>query len=203
VSTSPAPLSKWDDASLKFGIVLGVAAGAWTVVQTVQRILEIAPNRDVPVTAAFADSTATMPIGPGGAAVDVVPSQVILSVSDLPAITLWSLILAEVIYALAVVTVIALVCLVIRNVTRGQAFAPRTVGYIGTATIVVGVGWILTWLFRTMGANGGAAALAGESPVNTAFDIEPVAVFAIASMGVLAAAFQIGGKLQRENEGLV
>jgi hypothetical protein len=201
--SSASSLSKWDDAALKFGIVLGAAAAVWTVVQAVQRIIQIAPNRDVPVTAAFADSTATMPVGPGGTQVEVIPTQVVLSVSDLPGVTLWSLILAEVVYALAVVTVIALVCLVIRNVTRGRAFAPRTVAYIGTATIVVGVGWVLTWLFRTMGANGGAAALAGESPVNTAFGIEPVVIFAIASMGVLAAAFQIGGKLQRENEGLV
>jgi hypothetical protein len=201
--SSASSLSKWDDAALKFGIVLGAAAAVWTVVQAVQRIIQIAPNRDVPVTAAFADSTATMPVGPGGIEVEVIPTQVVLSVSDMPGITLWSLILAEVVYALAVVTVIALVCLVIRNVVRGKAFAPLTVGYIGASTIVVGFGWILTWLFRTMGANGGAAALAGESPVNTAFGIEPVVIFAIASMGVLAAAFQIGGRLQRENEGLV
>ena len=201
--SSASSLSRWDDAALKFGIVLGAAAAIWTVVQAVQRIIRIAPNRDVPVTAAFADSTATLPVGPGGTEVEVIPTQVVLSVSDMPGITLWSLILAEVVYALAVVTVIALVCLVIRNVTRGKAFAPQTVGYIGSSTIVVGFGWILTWLFRTMGANGGAAALAGESPANTAFGIEPVVIFAIASMGVLAAAFQIGGKLQRENEGLV
>lgn len=201
--SSASSLSKWDDAALKFGIVMGAAAAIWTIVQAVQRIIRIAPNRDVPVTAAFADSTATMPVGPGGTEVEVIPTQVVLSVSDMPGITLWSLILAEVVYALAVVTVIALVCVVIRNVVRGKAFAPQTVGYIGASTIVVGVGWILTWLFRTMGANGGAAALAGESPVNTAFGIEPVVIFAIASMGVLAAAFQIGGKLQRENEGLV
>jgi len=201
--SSASSLSKWDDAALKLAIVFGIAAAAWTVFEAVQRIIRIVPNRDVPVTAAFADSTATMPIGPGGAEVEVIPTQVTLSVSDMPPITLWSLILAEVAYALAVVTVIALVCLVIRNITRGAAFAPRTVGYIGSATIVLGVGWIVTWLFRTMGANGGSAALADGSPVNTAFAIEPVLFFAIASMGVLAAAFQIGGKLQRENEGLV
>src|SRR5688572_17723448 len=121
--SSASALSKSDDAALKFGIVLGAVAAAWTVVQAVQRIVQIAPNRDVPVTAAFADSTATMPVGPGGTDVEVIPTQVVLSVSDMPGITLWSLILAEVVYALAVVTAIALVCLVIRNVTRGKAFA--------------------------------------------------------------------------------
>lgn len=202
MSSTPVP-SKNDAAALWVAIVLGAAAVIYTVVQAVLRIIEIAPNRDVPVTAAFTDTPTTMPIGPGGAEVDVVAEQVVLRVSDMPPVTLWSLILAEVVSAVAVVAVVALVCLVIRNLIRGQAFAASTVAYVGTATIVVGVGWILTWLFTTMGANGGAAALAGESPANTTFTIEPIIVFAIASMGALTAAFQIGHKLQLENEGLV
>jgi len=202
MSSTPVP-SRNDTAALWVAILLGAGAAVYTVVQAVLRIVEIASNRDVPVTAAFADSVATMPIGPGGADIEVVPAQVVLSVSDMPPVTLWSLILAEVVYALGVVAVIALVCLVIRNLIRGQAFASSTVGYVGTATVVVGVAWILTWLFRTMGANGGAAALAGEYPENTAFTIEPVVLFAIASLGALTAAFQIGHKLQREQEGLV
>lgn len=202
MSSAPVP-SKWDQSALWLAIVLGAAAAVWTVVQAVLRIIQIVPNRDVPVTAAFADTTATLPIGPGGADVEVVASQVVLRVSDLPPITLWSLVLAQVVYAAAVVTIIALVCLVIRNIIRGRAFDRSTVGYIGTATIVVGVGWVLSWLFTTMGANGGAAALAGERPDNTAFVIEPIVFFAIASLGALTAAFQIGHKLQREQEGLV
>lgn len=202
MSSTPVP-SKWDASALWVAIILGAGAAVWTVVNAVTRIVEIAPNRDVPVTAAFADSTATMQVVAGGADVEVVPTQVTMLVSDMPAITLWSLILAEVFSAVAVVAVVALVCLIIRNIVRGAAFSASTVGYVGTATIVVGVGWILTWLFRTMGANGGAAALAGEPSDNTAFPIAPVTVFAIASLGALTAAFQIGHRLQREQEGLV
>lgn len=202
MSSTPVP-SKWDTSALWVAIILGAGAAVWTVTNAVTRIAEIAPNRDVPVTAAFADTLATMPVGPDGADVEVVASQVVLRVSDMPAITLWSLILAEAVYALAVVAVVVLVCLVIRNVIRGKAFDRSTVGYVGLATFTVAGGWILTWLFRTMGANGGAAALSGDSPLNTAFVIEPVVVFAIASLGALAAAFQIGHKLQREQEGLV
>lgn len=202
MSSTPV-LSKWDASALWVGILLGAGAAVWTVVQAVQRILEIAPNRDVPVTAAFADSTTTMPIGPGGAEVEVVPAQVVLSVSDMPPITLWSLILAEVVYAAAVVAVVVLACLTIRNIIRGRAFDGSTVRYVGWATVAVAVGWVLTWLFRTMGANGGAAALAGEYPANTPFPIEPVVVFAIASLGALTAAFQVGHRLQRDQEGLV
>lgn len=202
MSEVPVP-PKRDVAALWIGILFGVGAGVLTIVQAVLRIIQIAPNRDVPVTAAFRDVPATMPIGPDGSKVEVVADQVVLRVSDMPPITLWSLILAEVVYALAVVVTIALVCLVIRNIIRGRTFSPSTVGYVGTATLVVGVGWVLTWLFRTMGANGGARTLADATPQNSQLPIEPVVLFAIVSMGALAAAFQIGSKLQREHEGLV
>ncbi|MGN6271734.1 MAG: hypothetical protein ACTHMQ_01445 [Protaetiibacter sp.] len=198
----PVP-SRWDRSALWLAIVLGVAAAAWTVVQAVLRVVEIAPNRDGRVAAAFAETAATMPVGPGGTEVEVGAAQVVLRVSDMPPVTLWSLILAEVVNALAVVAIIALVCLVIRNIIGWRAFSAGTVGYVGAATVVAAVGWVLGWLFSTMGANGGAAALAGEPGVNTPFTIEPIVVFAIASLGALAAAFQIGHKLQRDQEGLV
>jgi hypothetical protein len=182
--------------------VLGAAAAVITVVRAVLRILEIAPNRNVPVAAHF-EIPATMPIGPGGSDVDVIADRVILSVSDMPPITLWSLILAEVFYAIAAVAVVLCLCLVIRNIIRGQAFSAGTVGLVGTATLVLGVGWILVWLFTTMGANGGASALAGEPGLNVNAQIDFTFVFALAAMGALTSAFQIGHKLQRDAEGLV
>lgn len=203
MSTTTTP-TRNDTAALWLAMLFGAGAAGVTVFQAVTRVIEIAPNRDVPVTASFADTAATMPIGPEGADVEVIAQEAIIRVSGMPGITLWSLILAEVLYALAVLALIVLVCLVIRNIIRGRVFTAQTVGCVGTATLVVGVGWILTWLFTTMGANGAAAVLsASTDPANTAFVIEPVVLFAIASMGVLTAAFQIGHKLQRDAEGLV
>lgn len=201
MSSTPTP-SKTDSTALKVTIVLGAAAAVITVVRAVLRILEIAPNRNVPVAAHF-EIPATMPIGPGGSDVDVIADRVILSVSDMPPITLWSLILAEVFYAIAAVAVVLCLCLVIRNIIRGQAFSAGTVGLVGTATLVLGVGWILVWLFTTMGANGGASALAGEPGLNVNAQIDFTFVFALAAMGALTSAFQIGHKLQRDAEGLI
>jgi hypothetical protein len=202
MSSTPTP-SKNDRTALWVTIVLGAGAAVVTVGRAVLRIIEIAPNRDVPVPATFADTPAVMPIGPGGADVEVGADRVIMYVSDMPPITLWSLILTEVFYALAAVATIVLVALVIRNIVGGRAFSASTVGLVGAATLVVGIGWILTWLFSTMSANGGASALAGEPGLNTNVQIDPIVLFAIASMGALTVAFQIGHKLQRESEGLV
>lgn len=193
----------WDAAALYVAILIGGAAAIWTVVHAVQRIIQIAANRDVPITASFADTPGTLPIGPGGADVAVVPDQVTFLASDMPAITIASLLLAEIVYALAVLITVTCVCLVIRNLTTGRAFERSTIGLVGTATLTVAFGWLLTWLFRTMGANGGTSALGGERGANTAFLIDPVMIFAIASLGALTVAFQAGGRLQKETEGLV
>lgn len=192
-----------DRVALIITVVLGIAAGVVTIVQAVIRIIQIVPNRDVPVTVAFADTPATLPIGPGGSQVAVVPQQVEILASDMAPITVFSLIAAEIVYALAVVVAIVCVSLVIRNILRGEAFGKANVGLVGTLTFAVAIGWILTWLFRTMGANGAASALAGEYPENTAIPIALVVPFAIAALGALSAAFVAGNRLQRETEGLV
>jgi len=192
-----------DRVALGITIALGAAAAVVTVVQAVIRIIQILPNRDVPVLASFAETPATLPIGPAGEQVDVVAQQVLISASDMAPITVFSLVAAQVIYALAVVGAVVCVSLAIRNIIRGQAFSSANVGLIGTLTFIVAIGWILTWLFQTMGANGAAAALAGEYPANTAIPIELVVPFAIGALGALSAAFVAGHRLQRETEGLI
>ena len=193
----------WDSAALVLAIVLGIAAACFTVGRAVVRVIQIASNRDVPITAAFADTPATLPIGPDGVQVEVVAQEVIFRASDLPVITLVSLILAEVVFALAAVVTIVFVCLVIRNVIRGRAFMRQNVAYVGWATLAGVFGWLLTWLFTTMGANGGSSALANGNATNTSFEIEPLTIFVIASLGVLVVAFQAGHRLQRDTAGLV
>lgn len=193
----------WDRAALSTAIVIGAGVTIFTLVSAVMRVIEVLRNVDVPVTAAFADTPATLPIGPGGAPVEIVASEVIIRVSGMPPITLVSLVLAEVVSALAIVVTVVAVCFVIRNIIRGQAFGRANVGLVGIATLAIAFGWLLTWLFSTMGANGAATALAGEAGANSAFEFVPVQIFAIAALGALSSAFVIGNRLQTETEGLV
>ncbi|MDH6179842.1 hypothetical protein M2152_000024 [Microbacteriaceae bacterium SG_E_30_P1] len=192
-----------DRGALVLTIVLGAGVSVWTIIQAVLRIIQIAPNKDVPITAAFAETPATLPIGPGGASVDVVANQVTFLASDLAPATYVALILGEVVFAIAVVATVVCVSIVIRNLIRGAAFTRQNLALVGTSTIVVAFGWMLTWLFTTMGANGGAAALAGEYPDNTPRPVDPIMIFAIAALGALVVAFQAGYRLDRETEGLV
>lgn len=201
--TSTLKPNKWDRGALYAAIAFGAVAAAWTVVHAVLRIIEIAPNRDVPVTVSYTDTPMTLPVGPDGAQVPAVAKEAVIYVSDMPAITVASLIIAEIVYALAVAGTIACVCLVIRNLVAGRAFTKSTVALVGTATVAVALGWAFTSLFRTMGANGGASALSDKTVFNSLTPADPVILFAVASLGALAFAFTAGGRLQRETEGLV
>lgn len=198
--STPVP-SRTDRGALVLAIILGIGVTGYTLIDAVMRIVVIAGNTAVPVVAAF-DQTASLPVLPDGGALDVVASQVTVFASDMAGVTVGSLILAEVVYAVAVTLTVICACLVIRNIIRGEAFSRANVGLVGTATFAVAFGWVLNWLFTTMGANGALAAL-GAPHANAPFAIEPVMIFVIAALGGLSTAFVVGHRLQNETEGLV
>jgi hypothetical protein len=194
--------SAWDRGALWATILIGVVAAGWTLVAAVLRIIEIAPNRDVPVPASFADTESTLPLGDDGGAVTVIVDRVTVFASDMAPITVFSLIASVVIGAIATVVVIGAVCILTREIIRGRAFSTRSVGAVGVAVITALIGWIGHWLFSTMGTNGALAALdAFEASTQT--PVGPTFIFGIAALGALSAAWVIGGRIQRETEGLV
>lgn len=193
----------WDVVAMWIAIGFGAVAIVWTAVRAVLRVIEIVPNREVPVTARFPDTAVTLPFGPNGTDVPAIAEQVILRVSDMPPVTLVSLVLAEIVGALALIIPVVCVCLIIRNLIRGRAFDRSTIGLIGVASLTAPIGWLVASRFSTMGANGGVAVLSGGAVENTGTGVDPVLLFAIAASGSLTVAFQAGHRLQRDTEGLV
>ena len=63
--------SAWDRGALWGTILIGVVAAGWTLVTAVLRIIEIAPNRDVPVPASFADTETGLAVGDDGGTITV------------------------------------------------------------------------------------------------------------------------------------
>ncbi|MDO7882680.1 hypothetical protein [Antiquaquibacter soli] len=198
--STPLP-SRSDRGALILAIVLGIGVVGYTLFEAVIRSILILGNTNVPVVAAF-DDMASLAVLPDGGSLDVVASQAIVSASGMDPVTVTSLLLAEIISALAVSITVVCTCLVLRNIIRGEAFGRANVVLVGTATFAVAGGWVLNWLFTTMGANGALAAL-GAPTANVPFPVEPVTVFAIAALGGLSTAFVIGHRLQNETEGLV
>jgi hypothetical protein len=198
---SPSVPSRNDRAALIIAIIIGVGVVGYSLIDAITRIVVIVGNTNVPVTAAF-DTAATLPLGPDGSAIDVIASQAVVYASDMAGITVVSLVLAEIVYAIAVSVTVLCASFALRNIIRGRAFSTANVGLIGVATLTVAFGWMLNWLFTTMGANGALAAL-GAPGANAPFAVEPVMIFAIAALGGLSTAFVVGHRLENETKGLV
>ena len=195
-------LSTWDRSALWGTILIGIVAAGWTFATAVWRIIEIAPNREVPVVVHFADTEAALPVGPDGTLITVLADQVTVRVSDINALSHALLMVGTAIGAITVITVIGCTVLLCRELIAGRAFSPRAVGAVGVGVLGGLIGGVVAWFFSNMGVNGALAAL-GAFEASTTAPIEPTLIFAIAALGSVTAAFTIGGRIQRETEGLV
>jgi hypothetical protein len=202
-TSDPLVLSRGDRASLWFTIVAGAAAIAGILVLLSIRVVEILANRAVPVLLPFVDATAELPLGPNGALVTVQVEQATAAVSQMPAITVASLVFADVVSGLAACAVIVFLCLFCRNLMRGRAFGPANTGLITATSFTILGGWFFGSLFSTMGVNGAFAALSDNTYDNVAFETSFTPMFAAFAVGAIAYAFQAGARLQRDTEGLV
>ena len=157
----------------------------------------------VPVLVPFMDETAPLPIGPDGAPVEVEVDQAVVTVSDPAPATFFALIAEPVVVGLTTLGGILLLCLFCINLARGRAFSSSTVRIVFTAAGVLIVGWVLGSLFRTMGVNGTLAAVSDGSYEAMLLEFDFAPLFGTLALAAVAAAFQIGHRLQRETEGLV
>jgi hypothetical protein len=203
MSSPVTTLSRSDRIGMYATIVLGGLGAIGTVWATVARLFEVLPGHDIPVLVPFQGETAELPIGPGGAAVSVTVDQAIVTVADPAQATLFALIAHPIVNGLAILAGIALLCLFCLNLASGRAFAASTVRIVFFGSGLLLVAWILGSLFQTMGVNGALAAVSDHEYDGVLFEVDFTIIFGILALGAIAAAFQVGHRLQRETEGLV
>lgn len=203
MTSTPATLSRSDRIGMYATIVLAAIGAVGTVWATIARLAEVLPGRSIPVLLPFLDESATLPLGPDGTAVPVEVDQAIVLVDDPAPATFFALVAQPVVTGLAILAGIALLCLFCWNLARGRAFAAATVRIVIAGTVVLLVGWVLGSLFRTMGVNGTLSAVSDYTYDGVLFETDFSAAFAVLALGAIGAAFQVGHKLQREQEGLV
>lgn len=192
-----------DRADLWTVIVLGALVAGFAAFHAITRIAGILPNAGVEVLAPFVDTQAPLPIGPNGAMVDVSIDQAALTVSGMPAIVVTSLVLAVVIDALTVLTIVACGMVLCRNLMAGKAFSRTNTRLLITASVVLVAGTAIGSLFETMGVNGAFATVSDKTFDNVVATVNFVPYFVASGLAVIALAFKTGERLQRETEGLV
>ncbi|SFN71571.1 hypothetical protein [Mycetocola miduiensis] len=192
-----------DRADLWTVIVVGAVVAAATIGFAVVRLSGILPNSAVEVLVPFVDTPASVPIGPDGALVPVAIDQGVLTVSNLSGFVIASLALAVLIDALMVLTIVACLGLLCRNLMRGRAFSRTNRRLVITTSVAIVVGTALGGLFQTIGVNGAFAAV-GYSGYDSVVGTASLAPYFVATaLAAVALAFKAGERLQREAEGLV
>lgn len=206
---SPRPtsrsLSRGDSVSLLLFLAVGVGLAVWAVVHSVVTIAEALPNRDVRVAMPFVDTVAQAPLGPDGAPVPVELGSGAIIAPELPLASLWALVIAEVLFAAVVTTVVALLLVLTIGILRGQIFSRRNTAIVTVVGTVTLVGLAGVPFFQNMVANGALARISeygyDRGPVQT-IDL-PILLGAAFVAAVAGTVFSVGDRLQRDTEGLV
>ncbi|MFD1861115.1 DUF2975 domain-containing protein [Aeromicrobium camelliae] len=185
-------------------LVIGGVIVVSTLVSLVSRLIEIVPNRDVPVSVDLMGEQLELPVGPGGDAVTGEVSTATIHVSDLPVATYVSALGAAVVPAITTVAVIVCVMVLCRNLMAGRFFSRTNTRLVTSVALLIAFGWLISFIFSTMASNGALALVADRALLDSVqFRVDWVAVLAAMGVGALASAFHAGERMQRDTEGLV
>lgn len=203
-TNSPRALSRGDTIGMLVFMLAGITIAVSWITASVIRIIEVLPNHDVALPATFAGTRAEAPIGPDGASVSVILDTATIIAPSLPVASLVSLIIQQVIGALAVTIFIACLLILSRNIIRGQIFSRRNTVLVTVAGFVGIGGFVAVPFFGNMAANGAFARLSDGDFENVIMSVDVFTFIFLGFIVALAATvFSVGERIQRDTEGLV
>jgi len=202
--TTPPSIKRSDAVGLWIFMAAGAALAVWVTWAAVARIIEVLPNRDIQVLGWFSGTPAEAPIGVDGADVTVELEQAVVTAPELPAASLWALVIQQVVLVIAVLTVVGALVWLSRNVSRSIVFSRTNTVLVSTAGIVGLAGYFAVPFFGNMAANGAFAVISERTFENVIMTLDPFSlVLAAFVVALLSTVFAIGERLQRDTEGLV
>lgn len=203
-TVSGRTLSRGDTIGMLIFMLAGASIAVSWIIASAMRIIEVLPNSDVAIPATFAGTLAEAPIGPDGATVSVILNTATIIAPELPVASLVSLIIQQVISALAVTVFIACLLVLSRNIIRDQIFSRRNTILVSIAGFVAIGGFAAVPFFGNMAANGAFARISEGSFHNVIMTAD---LFTFILLGFIVAlvttVFSVGERLQRDTEGLV
>ncbi|GAA2911450.1 hypothetical protein JOD62_001829 [Microbacterium keratanolyticum] len=201
MTSQQTALTRGDRIALFAFVAAGAAIAAGSAITAIARIIEIARGTDVPVLVEFTGQNAT--IAHSGGNLDLAIEQGVVLADSLDPIAIVPGILGQLTFLLTILTIVATLVLLSRNILRGRVFSRGNTRLVMIAGVGGLAGFSLAKFFDTMLAN---AAIAEAAPGldNLVMTIAPftliLGAFAIAAVGT---AFTVGDRLQRDTEGLV
>lgn len=202
-SSAVTPPLKRDERRLAIGAVGIGAASAIAIAATATSNLVRDLSGGLSFSAPFMGDEAELPIGPDGAGVAVRVQEATISAPETPLISVVSHIVAVAGGALAMLVVVACLTWLCLNISRARIFDRANERLLSACAAATGLGWLVSLLFGTMTINGAFASISDGDYDNVLAEVNFTPLIATFVFGVLAAAFRVGSRLQKETEGLV
>ncbi|MFJ2369196.1 hypothetical protein [Microbacterium sp. NPDC087665] len=192
-------LSRGDRGGIIGFSIAGFIIAAWISITAIMRIIVLASGTSVPVAVQFVDNVAEIPLADGAGTVPIELDRGILVAPQLTPIAIVPGILGQLALILTVVTVIGCLLLLSRSIIGGQVFSRRNTRLVTTASITGLLGFAAVQFFDNMLANATVNIVTDNKLDTVVISVEPFTfVLAAFIVSVIATAFTVGDRLQRE-----
>lgn len=197
--------SRPDLIALAIFAAAGAAIAGWSLIAGTVRIVEVVSGRPVDVPVDFVGTEVAVPSGTGDGDIAVAMDRGVVRMPELPSSVAGLAVLQQVVLMATTVTVVVCLVLLSRSVLRGALFGRANTRLVTTAGLVGLVGFgTAPALGGTVGDGAMAHLAGGEFDGAALFTVEPFPfVLAAFAFAIVATAFEVGTRVQRDTEGLV
>ena len=197
--------SKGDRVAIIAFLAVGAAIIAFSLYGAFLRVRELLSGEPVPIQVPFMGLEARAPIGPGGAMAPVTIDSGSVLVPSFGQGGLAAALAAAIIPALTAAAVSICLMLLARSVLRGVIFSRGNTGLVVTAGMTALVGATLGSLAEGMAVTSAMDTISGGTFSGFAlWEAKPIQFVLLAfAVAIVATAFSVGSRLQRDQEGLV
>lgn len=196
--------SRGDRAGIVVFMIAGIAIIAWSAFAAVARIYEVLLGEHIAVPVRFSDTTIAVPIGEAGSSISMTVDAATVSATHLTQAGFVAAIVASLLSFLIVSTIVVCLLMLAARSLRGEIFSRRNTRLVVTAGMTALVGFGLSSVVTGIVGAETLHSLGGDFTKTVLFVADPLpfVLFAFA-FGIVATAYTVGAKMQRETAGLI
>lgn len=197
--------SRGDRVGIYIFMVAGLAIIAWSLVATVARIFQLLLGENIQAAVSLVDTTVQVPVDGTSVTIPMEIDTAFVTATHLTSMAFGAAVIAAVLGFLTIATIVICLLLLARNSLRGKVFSRGNTRLVITAGMTALLGFGLIPVFEGMVGDDIVHTLSGGNFTGSAlFVAEPLPFILLAfAFGIVATAYTIGARMQRDQEGLV
>lgn len=197
--------SRADRAGIYVFMIAGTAIMAWSLVAAVARIYQLLLGENIRASVSLVNTTAQVSVGGSAHTIPVEIDTAFVTASHLTSVAFGAAVIAAILGFLVISTVVLCLIFLARNILRGKVFSRGNTRLVLTAGMVALVGFGLMPVFDGIVGFEIAHELSdGAFTQSALFVAEPLPFILIGFVfAIIATAFTVGARMQRDTEGLV